>query len=141
MAFLTCCRPSASTARLPAGVHGMMSIKGQCGYPLVGLMMDTFVHMTPGESWPSTHRWSQSLHDARKSYAQYFPIGHRILGRYFDKAYNSGPGGVGSNPPHAISNRLWALRSSKRAHNRLWSGGQRGPIMSIGRFGHRCPNL
>jgi hypothetical protein len=65
--------------------------------------MDTYVRSTPGESWPSTHRWSQCLHDARNPYAQYVPIGNRLLGRYLDKAYNSAPGGVGSNPPHGIS--------------------------------------
>jgi hypothetical protein len=46
--------------------------------------MDTFVRLTPGESWPSTHRWSQCMHDARNSYAQYVPIGYRLLGRYLD---------------------------------------------------------
>jgi hydroxylamine reductase (hybrid-cluster protein) len=25
-------------------------------YPSVGLLMDTFVRYTPGESWPSTYR-------------------------------------------------------------------------------------
>jgi hypothetical protein len=50
------------------------------------------------------------MYDARNSYTQYVPIGYRLLGRYLDKAYNSVPGGVGSNPPHGISNRLWALR-------------------------------
>jgi hypothetical protein len=28
------------------------------------------------------------------------------LGRYLNKAYNSVPAGVGSNPPHGISNRI-----------------------------------
>jgi hypothetical protein len=65
--------------------------------------MDTSLRWTPGESWPSAQRWSQCLHDARNSYAEYVPIGYRLLGRYLDKAYNSVPGGVGSNPPHAIS--------------------------------------
>jgi hypothetical protein len=50
------------------------------------------------------------MHDARNSYAQYVPIGYRLLGRYWDKAYNSVPGGVGFNPLHGISNMLWALR-------------------------------
>jgi hypothetical protein len=77
--------------------------------------MDTYVRSTPGESWPSTHRWSQCLHDARNPYAQYVPIRNRLLGRYLDKAYNSAPGGVDSNPPHGIYvydrfNMLWALR-------------------------------
>jgi hypothetical protein len=72
--------------------------------------MDTFVRWTPGESWPSTHRWSQSMHDARNSYASYVPIGYRRWERYLDKAYNSVPGGVGSDTPHGIPNMLWALR-------------------------------
>jgi hypothetical protein len=29
-----------------------------CLYPLVGLIMDTSVRSTPGESWPSTYRWT-----------------------------------------------------------------------------------
>jgi hypothetical protein len=45
------------------------------------------------------------MHDARNSYTQYVPIGYRLLRRYLDKAYNSVPGGVGSNPPHGISNK------------------------------------
>jgi hypothetical protein len=45
------------------------------------------------------------MHDARNSYAQYVPIGYRLLGRYWDKACNSVPGGVGFVPPHGISNR------------------------------------
>jgi hypothetical protein len=44
------------------------------------------------------------MHDARNSYAQNVPIGYRLLGRYLEKAYNSVPGGVGSKPPHGISN-------------------------------------
>jgi hypothetical protein len=69
--------------------------------------MDTFVRWTPEESWPSTHRWSQCMHDARNSYTQYVPIGYRLLGRYLNKAYNSVPGGVGYNPPHGISNNAY----------------------------------
>jgi hypothetical protein len=106
MAFLIGYGPSAFTARLPAGVNGMMSIKGECLYPSVGVLMDTFVRWTPGEPWPSTHRWSQCMHGARNSYTQYVPIGYRLLGRYLDKAYNYVPGGVGSNPPHGISNTV-----------------------------------
>jgi hypothetical protein len=51
------------------------------------------------------------MHDARNSYAQYVPIMYRLLGRYVDKAYSSVPGGVGSNPPHGISNRdgAWGM--------------------------------
>jgi hypothetical protein len=78
--------------------------------------MDTSVRWTPGESWPFTHRWSQCLHDARNSYAQYFPNGYRLLGRYLDKAYNSGPGGVGSNPPHGISVYARFNSNKKRLH-------------------------
>jgi hypothetical protein len=46
------------------------------------------------------------MHDARNSYAQYVPIGYRLLGRYLDKAYNSVPEGLGPNPPHGISNSV-----------------------------------
>jgi hypothetical protein len=50
MAFLISYGPSAFTARLPAGVHVVMSNKGECQYPSVGLLIDTFVRWTPGES-------------------------------------------------------------------------------------------
>jgi hypothetical protein len=54
--------PSAFTAgftRVPAGVHGMMSIKGECcEIPMVDMIMDTSVRLTPEESWPSTYRCS-----------------------------------------------------------------------------------
>jgi hypothetical protein len=56
VAFLAGYGPFAFTARLPAGVQGMMSIEGECEHPSVGLVMDTYVRWTPGESWPSTHR-------------------------------------------------------------------------------------
>jgi hypothetical protein len=79
--------------------------------------MDTYVRWTPGESWPSTHRWSQCLHDARNSYAQYVPIGYRLFGRYLDKAYNSVPGGVGSNPPRGTSVHPRTASSTAMADN------------------------
>jgi hypothetical protein len=53
------------------------------------------------------------MHNARNSYTQYVSIGYRLLGRYLDKAYNSVPGGVDSNPPHGISN-IWAILSLHR---------------------------
>jgi hypothetical protein len=68
--------------------------------------------------WPSTHRWTHVFAWCVEficticSYR--VPTFGAVLG-LLDKAYNSVPGGVGSNPPHAISvyarlNRLWALR-------------------------------
>jgi hypothetical protein len=74
--------------------------------------MDTSVRWTPGESWPSTHRRSQCIHDARNSYASYVPIGYQLLGRYLDKAYNSVPGGVGSNPLMAFLRGLCACATT-----------------------------
>jgi hypothetical protein len=48
-------------------------------------IMDTYVRWTLGESWPSTYRCSLWVFavcarcDAMGSYAQYVPIGYRLL--------------------------------------------------------------
>jgi hypothetical protein len=64
----------------------MMSIKeGCCEIPMVDKIMDTSGRWTPGESWPSTYRCLLevvavcSRCDAMGSYAQYVPIGYRLL--------------------------------------------------------------
>ena len=47
--------------------------------------MDTSVRWIPGESWPSTYKCSLHVFavyarcDAMGSYAQYIPIGNRLL--------------------------------------------------------------
>jgi hypothetical protein len=74
------------------------------------------------------------MHDARNSYTQYVPFRYRLLGRYLDKAYNSVSGGVGSNPPHGISNK--PSPCSKRA---LHEGS--GLLCKLLKFCSKCEKI
>jgi hypothetical protein len=73
-------------------------------YPSLGLLMDTYVRLTPGESLPSTYRCSLHVFAA---YSRWVHIHNMFLSgtdfwRNLEKAYNSVPGSGGSNPLHAI---------------------------------------
>jgi 5-methylcytosine-specific restriction endonuclease McrA len=66
--------------------------------------MDSNVHWTPWESWPSTYS-ERTWRSVRGGHVhQMLLLGIGFLGRHLNNAYSSVPGGVGSRPASVALN-------------------------------------